>query len=52
METDFTIEYLSEEEKRKPQLLQQPVVVRVIIRGEMILADAIIALIKTKYKVF
>ncbi len=49
MRTEFRLEYLSKEEESKPQVLQQPVAVRVTLEGEMKLADAIIALLKTKY---
>ena len=49
MITQFRIEYLSEEEKAKDKVLQRPVEVLVRLEGEMQLADAIIALLKTKY---
>ncbi len=49
METEFTIEYLTEKELTKPKVLQRSSVVRVSLRGEMKLVDSIIALLKTQY---
>ena len=49
MITEFRVEYLSEEELKKPKVLQQPVAVRVKLEGEMKLCEALVALIKTKY---
>ncbi len=52
MKTGFTVEYLSEEEARKSEVLQKPVAVHITIEGEAILSDTIVALIKTKYKIY
>ena len=49
MKTEFTVEYLSEEELIKPKVLQTPIAVRVTIEGKVELVDALVALIKTRY---
>ena len=50
MITKFRIEYLSEEELKKPKVLQRPTAVLITLEGELTLVDAIVALLKTKYK--
>jgi len=50
MRIEFKVEYISEAEREKVAVLQKPVVVYIYIEGDQVLADAIIALIKTKYE--
>jgi len=49
MKTEFRIEFLSDEEKQKPKVLQVATAVRISLEGEMILADDVVAFLKTKY---
>ena len=52
MNTEFTVQYITESERQKPKVCQKYTFVRVKLDGEMKLCDALIALIKTKYDVF
>ena len=52
MKTEIIISHLPEEELKKSKPFQSPVVVRVTLEGALYLVDAIIELIKTKYKIY
>ena len=50
MKIEINIQHLPEEEKAKAAIFQHPVGVCVSIEGDRKLAEAIIALLQTKYK--
>ncbi len=52
MKVEFKVEYLSEEEKAKPEVSQRPAAAQVSICGEQKLVDALTKLIKGYYNIW